>query len=110
MSEQGWVFHFVLRTVMQEIGQKLAGVWRKWSETGCFLDTHARNRAKTCRCVGKWYSDAWNLPDLASAGSKEVMIIKKEIDCDSQSLLFMVCGEDYSSPTTSTLMLALISL
>lgn len=100
--------HFV--THLQKIGQKLAGVWRKWSETGYFLDTHARNRGKTCGCVGKWYSDASDLSDLAGAGSKEVMIIKKEIDCDSQSLLSIVCGEDYSSPTTSTLMLALISL
>lgn len=40
-------------THMQEIGRKLAGVWQKWSENWDSADRHARNRAKTRRCVAE---------------------------------------------------------
>ena len=70
----------------KKLGKNLQVCGESGRKQGCFLDTHARNRAKTCGCVGKWYSDASDLSDLAGTGNKEVMIIKKEIDCDSQSL------------------------
>lgn len=39
---------------MQEIGEILVGVCGKWSETGSFPDTHARNPAKTRVTVSFW--------------------------------------------------------
>ena len=52
-------FQPISRTHMQEIGQKLVGVSWNSPFSARFGDTHARNRAKTRRCVRAGTTSTW---------------------------------------------------